>query len=93
LNIKNLEKGSVLTLVGNIEEVQNPYPELRTTQLALVEVDDFYVWNGLSKADHPKTLDNDPAFIQRGKWGWQVRSEKEKQRERQERLNEKNSRY
>lgn len=92
LNIDNLEKGSVLTLVGNIEDVQNPYPELKTTQLALVAVDGFYVWNGFSAADHSTTLNNNPAFIQRGKWGWQVKSEKEKLRERQERINEHNSR-
>ncbi|WP_339719846.1 Slp family lipoprotein [uncultured Paraglaciecola sp.] len=93
LNIDRLEKGSVLTLIGDIEDVHNPYPELKSTQLAQVSVDGFYVWNGFSKADHSITLDNNPAFIQRGKWGWQVKSEKEKQRERQERINEQNSRY
>lgn len=95
LDLASLEQGTVLTLVGKVEEVQNPYPELRTTQLAIVRADDFYVWNGFSRADHPTVVDkdNDPAFIQRGKWGWQVKSEKEMQRERRERKNQQNSRY
>ena len=58
-----------------------------------MQADAFYIWDGLSRADHPPTLqDDDPAFIQRGKWGWQVKSEKDMQRERQERLNERNAR-
>jgi starvation-inducible outer membrane lipoprotein len=95
LDLASLEQGTVLTLVGKVEEVQNPYPELRTTQLAIVRADDFYVWNGFSRADHPTVVDkdNDPAFIQRGKWGWQVKSEQEMQRERRERKNQQNSRY
>lgn len=92
LNIDNLEEGTVLTLIGKIEELQNPYPDLRTTQVAIVQTDDYYVWNGFSRADHPTTENNNPAFIERGKWGWQVKSQKEKQRERQELLNEQNSR-
>jgi outer membrane lipoprotein len=97
LNIDKLEEGTVITIIGKVEELQNPYPDLRTTQLAIVQADDFYIWNGFSRADHPTVLDkdkdNDPAFIQRGKWGWQVKSEKEMQRERQERKNQQNSRY
>lgn len=93
LDIDNLDKGSVLTLIGKVEGIQNSHPTLNTTQLATVQADDFYVWNGLSRADHPTTLDNNPASIQQGKWGWQVKSEKDMQRERQERLNERNARY
>jgi len=92
LKIDNLELGTVLTLVGKIEELRNPYPELKTTQLAIVQTEDFYVWDGFSRADHPTIQTNHPAFIKRGKWGWQVKSEKDKQRERQETLNERNAR-
>jgi starvation-inducible outer membrane lipoprotein len=93
LKIDGLQSGTVLTLIGKVEDIQNPHPDLRTTQLVVVQADAFYIWDGFSRADHPPTFQNyDPAFIQRGKWGWQVKSEKDMQRERQERLNGRNAR-
>lgn len=90
LNIDSLEKGTVLTLVGKVEELRNPYPELKTTQLTIVQTDDFYVWDGFSRAEHPSIEGDEPAFIERGKWGWQVKSQKDKERERQEQSNQRN---
>jgi starvation-inducible outer membrane lipoprotein len=88
LNMDNLEQGTVLTLVGKVEELQNPYPDLKTTQLVIVRTDDFYVWDGFSRSKAPIIYRQAPAFIKRGKWGWQIKSQSEKDRERQERKNE-----
>lgn len=90
--ISHIEKGTILSLIGKVVDVQNPYPNLTTTQLATVQADGFFVWDSFSSADHPVVLES-PAFIPRGKWGWQIKSDKDKKRERQERTNERNSRH
>jgi outer membrane lipoprotein len=90
MNIDSFEKGTVLTLVGKIKELQNPYPDLKTTQMTIIQTDDFYVWDGFSTAEHPSIQDDDPAFINRGKWGWQIKSQKDKDRERREQNNQRN---
>lgn len=89
LKIDNLELGAVLTLVGKIEELRNPYPELKTTQLAIVQTEGFYVWDGFSRSNSPIIENDDPAFIKRGKWGWPLQSQSRKARERLERKKQK----
>tara|TARA_R110002167_G_scaffold103139_11_gene267088 strand:+ start:446 stop:1015 length:570 start_codon:yes stop_codon:yes gene_type:complete len=93
MDIESLQQGSVLTIIGNVEHLQTPETSLDTAQVATIKTSHFYVWEGLSSANHPDLEDNNPAVIQRGKWGWQVKSEKEKKRERQERQNERASQY
>lgn len=93
MDIEGLQQGAVLTIIGNVEQFKVPETRLDTAQVATVQTSNFYVWEGFSSANHPDLKDNDPALIQRGKWGWQVKSEKEKKRERQERQNERSSQY
>lgn len=93
MDIESLQQGAVLTIIGSVEQLQTPETSLDTAQGATVQTSNFYVWEGLSSANHPDLEDNNSAVIQRGKWGWQVKSDKEKKRERQERQNERSSQY
>ncbi len=78
LNMDNLEQGTVLTLVGKVEELQNPYPDLKTTQLVIVRTDDFYVWDGFYRSKAPIIYRQAPPFINPGKWGWHIQSQPDK---------------
>lgn len=90
MNNDSFEKGTVLTLVGKVEELRNPYSDLKSTQLIIVQTNGFYVWDGFSRVEHPSIEGDDPAFIERGKWGWQIKSQKDKERERREKSNQRN---
>lgn len=67
LNMDNLEQGTVLTLVGKVQELQNPYSDPKTTQLVIVRTDGFYVWDGFFRSKAPIIYRQNPAFIKRGK--------------------------
>ena len=85
LNLENLQQGAILTLVGNVEQLQKPETSLDVSPLATIQTSNFYVWEGFSSANHLSAEDNSPTSMERGKWGWRVKNEKEVNRERQER--------
>ncbi|MEP1446995.1 MAG: Slp family lipoprotein [Paraglaciecola sp.] len=84
-DVNSVLSGAVLTLVGEVKEVINPYPDLRVTQVVTVNAEGFYVWDGFSRADNTIADNHNPAFIERGKWGWSLQSQNRDERERLER--------
>lgn len=88
-DVNSLQSGIILTLVGKVEEVSNPHPDLRVTQVVTVKADDFYVWDSFSRTDSKIADGDDPAFIERDAWGWSLQSQNRDERERLERKQQK----
>jgi starvation-inducible outer membrane lipoprotein len=90
---ESFRRGALITLIGKIDGIEKITADGQSQHVALIQVDDFYVWQDTDEPSlsRSKQIVESVEFPKRGKWGWEVKSQKEKQRGRQERENERNA--